>query len=338
MLPGTSLSVNPLPGTFAASPRTQISLLGVPGGDLRAVRVNGSLTGRHPGQLRGYSQGDGASFIPRAAFRSGELVTVRGNIRRGSRVKPFAFSFTVANQDPVPYVAQRTPPRRAGEVVHFHSRHDLVPPAIVVTARTAIASSSARAHAAARSDAGLIFATPYTGPGQAGPLIFDEAGNVVWFAPLPRGISAENLQVEQLDGQPVLTYWRGRIPPQGFGQGEEVILSGAYRQVGRVHAGNGYAVDLHDFHLGPRDTAVFTVFNPIHCDLSPVGGPRGSGVTDGAFQEVDLRTGLVRREWHSIDHVALGDSYQTPVTASSSWPFDYFHINSVVSQPDGTTL
>ena len=51
-----------------------------------------------------------------------------------------------------------------------------------------------------------------------------------------------------------------------------------------------------------------------------------------------MRTGLVRREWHSIDHVALTDSYQTPVTASSTWPFDYFHINSVVEQADGITL
>ena len=50
-------------------------------------------------------------------------------------------------------------------------------------------------------------------------MIFDEAGNLVWFSPLPRGIAAENLQVEQLGGEPVLTYWRGRIPAQGFGEG-----------------------------------------------------------------------------------------------------------------------
>jgi hypothetical protein len=336
VLPGTRLSVNPLPGTYAASARTQISLLGVPTADLRAVRVSGSLTGAHAGQLRWYSQGDGASFIPRVPFEPGELVTVRGNIRHASHVKPFAFSFTVAHQEPIRYVAQRAAPRRPGEVLHYHSRHDLVPPTIVVTA--AAAGGSARAHAAARADSELVFATPYEGPGPAGPLIFDEAGNVVWFAPLPRGISAANLQVEQYDGQPVLTYWRGRVPPQGFGQGEEVILNSAYQQVGRVHAGNGYKVDLHDFHIGPDSTAVFTVFNPIQCDLSTLGGPHGGAVTDGAFQEIDLRTGLVRREWHGIDHVALPDSYATPVGTSTSWPFDFFHINSVVQQPNGTTI
>ncbi|HEX4627999.1 MAG TPA: arylsulfotransferase family protein, partial [Gemmatimonadales bacterium] len=250
--------------------------------------------------------------------------------------KPFAFSFTVAHQEPIPYVAQRAAPHRPGEVVHYHSRHDLVPPTIVVTA--AAAGGSAHARAAARADSELVFATPYEGPGPPGPLIFDEAGNVVWFAPLPRNLSAANLQVEQYDGQPVLTYWRGRIPPQGFGQGEEVILNSAYRQVGRVHAGNGYKVDLHDFHIGPDSTAVFTVFNPIQCDLSALGGPHGGAVTDGAFQEIDLRTGLVRREWHGIDHVALSDSYATPVGTSTSWPFDFFHINSAVERPNGTTI
>jgi len=337
VLPGTSLSVTPLPGTYAASASTQISLLGVAAGELRAVRVSGSLTGPHAGRLIAYSQGDGASFMPRAPFQAGELVTVRGNIRKRKRVKPFAFRFTVAHQDAVPVLPQPATTRRPGEVQHFHSRHDLVAPALEVSASVAGAGPT-RAHAAELSGSGLVFATPYAGPSAAGPMIFDEAGNLVWFSPLPRGIAAENLQVEQLGGEPVLTYWRGRIPAQGFGEGEEMILDGSYRRIARVRAGNGYHVDLHDFHLGPRHTAVFTVFNPIECDLSAIGGPHGSAVTDGAFQEIDVRTGLVRREWHSVDHIALADSYQTPVTASSTWPFDYFHINSVVEQADGRTL
>jgi len=338
VLPGTSLSVSPLPGTYAASPNTQISLVGVPTGELRAVRVSGSLTGRHPGSLRAYSQGDGASFIPRAPFEPGEIITVRGNLRKGKHVTPFAFRFAVAHPETLGYVAQSTPPRRPHEVEHFHSRHDLVPPAIEVTASAAVGGASARARGTSGAVAGLVFATPYEGPSAAGPLIFDQAGNVVWFAPLPRGIAAANLQVQQYDGQPVLTYWRGRIPPQGFGQGEEVILNSSYRQVGRVHAGNGYKADLHDFRIGPHNTAVLTVFNAIQCDLSSVGGPHGGAVTDGLFQEIDLPTGLVRREWHSIDHVALSDSYATPVGTTTAWPFDYFHINSLAAQPDGTTL
>ncbi len=83
-------------------------------------------------------------------------------------------------------------------------------------------------------------------------MIFEEAGNLVWFHPLPKGTEATNLQVQQYDGQPVLTWWQGRIPPQGFGQGEEIIDNSSYREIGRVHAGNGYLADLHEFHITPR--------------------------------------------------------------------------------------
>ncbi len=136
-------------------------------------------------------------------------------------------------------------------------------------------------------------------------MIFEESGNLVWFHPLPKGTEATNLQVQQYDGQPVLTWWQGRIPPQGFGQGEEIIDNSAYREIGRVHAGNGYLADLHEFHITPQGTALLTVFDPIDCNLSFLGGPRGGAVTDSIFQEIDLRTGLVRREWNSLDHVAL---------------------------------
>ena len=52
-------------------------------------------------------------------------------------------------------------------------------------------------------------------------------------------------------------------------------------------------------------------------------------MTDSRFQEIDLRTGLVRREWFPIDHVALGESYARATHASTAWPFDYFHLNSI---------
>jgi hypothetical protein len=161
----------------------------------------------------------------------------------------------------------------------------------------------------------------------------------VWFDSLPKSIAAAtNLQVQQLGGKPVLTWWQGYIPPQGYGQGEEIIVDSSYRQVGRVHAGNGYKADLHDFHLTPQGTALLTVFAPIDCNLSVVGGPSGGAVSDSIFQEVDLRTSLVRREWHSLDHVPLTDSYSSATGSSTTWPFDYFHINSIEQRADGSTL
>jgi len=327
-LPGTSLSVSPLPDSYDASYRTQISLLGVPVSSLSDIVVTGSDSGRHPGRLRAYSQGDGASFMLDKPLSQGETASVRGKLRSGSRTQRFSFHFTVASQDVLPYSKPSKPSGRDyNEKQHFHSRPELEPPSLVVTAR-----SSA-------SEKGDIFAAPYSGPGPPGPMIFDEAGNLVWFHTLPKTASAAtNLQVQQLGSQPVLTWWQGYIPPQGFGQGEEIIVNGNYQEIGHVRAGNGYSADLHDFKLTPQGTALLTVFNPVDCNLSVVGGPSGAAVTDAVFQEIDLRTGLVRREWHSLDHVPMTDSYSLATHSSKKWPFDYFHINSIDQRADGTTL
>ncbi len=265
-LPGTSVSVSPLPDSYDASYRAQISLLGVPARSLGALHVSGSESGAHGGRLRAYSQGDGASFVPSKPFSQGETVTVRGSVRAGKRAQRFSYHFTVATQDVLPY-SKPTPPsgKDYNEKQHFHSAPTLEAPAVEVTARSP------------QSAPGDIFVAPYSGPGPAGPMIFDEAGNLVWFDPLPANIAAAtNLQVQQLDGKPVLTWWQGYIPPQGFGEGEEIIDNSSYQQIGRVHAGNGYKADLHDFHITPQDTAIVTVFAPIDCNLSVGRRPRAA--------------------------------------------------------------
>ena len=326
ILPGTTVAVSPLPDSYDALPRTQISFLGVPAGALSKITVSGSSSGGHSGRLRGYSQGDGASFVPTAPFDAGETVTVRGRVNRGGHLAPLAFHFVVAHQDVLPHPSSTHAIRDYNEKSHFHTRPEIEPPAMVVTAHS---SGSAP---------GYIFTAPYNGPGRSGPMIFDETGNLIWYDPLPNNVEASNLQVQQLDGKPVLTWWQGYIPPQGFGEGEEIIADSSYRQIGRIRAGNGYKADLHDFHITGADTAILTAFSPISCNLSSLGGPRGAAVTDTVFQEVDLHTGLVRREWHDVDHVPLSASYSTAVTASAEWPFDYFHINSIDQHANGTTL
>jgi hypothetical protein len=328
VLPGTGLAVSPLPDSYDASAQTQISLLGAAPGAIGAVHVSGSATGSHPGRLLAYSQGDGASFVPARGFLPGETVTVRGTVKVGAATRPFAFHFVIAHQDPVDYdaAAAVTPPRDYNEMQHFRSRPELEPPVLIATQRSPQASP------------GDLFAAPYAGPGPSGPMIFEESGNLVWFHPLPKGTEATNLQVQQYDGQPVLTWWQGRIPPQGFGQGEEIIDNSAYQEIGRVHAGNGFLADLHEFRITPQGTALLTVFDPIDCNLSSLGGPSGGAVTDSRFQEIDLATGLVRREWTSLDHVALSESYSSATTANTIWPFDYFHLNSIDQLASGITL
>jgi hypothetical protein len=326
-LPGTQLSVSPLPDSRAASARTQISLLGAGAQTLRDVRVSGSDSGSHEGRLRPYSQGDGASFVPAKAFTQGETVTVRGEVGLGAGRRRFTYRFVVARRDALPYSKPTEPSGKDyNEKQHFRSAPSLQAPSLTVTTSSP------------QSAPGDVFVAPYSGPGPPGPMIFDQQGNLVWYRLLPKSVAATNLQVQQLGGKPVLTWWQGYIPPQGFGEGEEIVDNTAYQQIGRVHAGNGYKADLHEFKLTPQNTALLTVFAPVDCNLSVVGGPSGGAVTDSIFQELDLRTGLVRREWHSLDHVPLGDSYSSATGASAKWPFDYFHINSIDQRADGTTL
>ena len=327
VLPGTTLRVSPLPDSLDATPHTQISLLGVPRSRLAQISVSGSLTAGHPGRVVAYSQGDGASFLPNNPFQPGETVTVRGQLLARGHWQPFAFRFTVSVPDPIPWEPPgKEPAGTTGEVQSYHSAPSLDPPSIQVTTGSGL------------NPAGDIFTAPYSGPGGDGPMIVDGTGQLVWFDPLPRGVFATNLQVQSYEGQPVLTWWQGHIPKQGFGEGEEVIANSSYKQIAHIHAGNGLKADLHDLHLTANHTALMTVFNPIHCSLSSIGGPQDSAVNSSAFQEIDLRTGLVRREWQSLDHVALDESYSTPYGANTEWPYDFFHMNSLDQEPDGDML
>jgi hypothetical protein len=328
VLPGTSLAVSPLPDSYVASPATQISLLGAPVSALSDIRVSGSQTGSHAGHLLAYSQGDGGSFVADKPFASGETVTVRGKVQEGSRTQPFAFKFVTAHEDVslAGAASASAAIRDPDEWQHFQSAPELKAPVIDVTTRSS------------QTTPGDLFTAPYDGPGPNGLMIFEEDGNLVWFHPLAPNKYATNLQVQQDQGQTVLTWWQGYIPPQGFGQGEEIIDNTSYQQIGRVRAGNGFLADLHEFRITPQGTALLTVFNPIACNLSSLGGPSGAAVTDSSFQEIDLKTGLVRKEWASLNHVALADSYSTATGSSMAWPFDYFHLNSIDPLADGKTL
>jgi len=326
-LPGTSLTVAPLPNSYDAMPQTQISMLGAPSKDISDMSVVGSLTGAHSGELRAYSQGDGDSFVPSSPFKPGERVTVEGKLTTSTGSHSFSYRFVVGHPDAV---AHHPPPPPMtpgpGEVQTFHSAKWLRTPAVDVT------------YHSPSVEAGDIFAAPYSGASQEGPMIFNQQGQLVWAHPLRPGTKATNLQVETYEGKPVLTWWQGYIPPQGFGEGEEIVANSSYRIIKRIKAGNGDMADLHDFHLEPNNTAVLTAFRTIHCNETAVNGPRDGAVTDGLFQEIDTKTGLVRREWDSVNHVPLSDSHSSAVNTSTHWAFDYFHINTVDPREDGTTL
>jgi hypothetical protein len=200
---------------------------------------------------------------------------------------------------------------------HFVSRPDLRP--VPVSVRTP-------AHGPAP---GYVFLAPKKDVDQAGPLILDDRGQVVWFDPLStHGVT--DFRVQTYSGKPVLTWWQGQSD-KGIGDGHYVIMDDHYRQIATVQAGNGLHGDIHEFLITPANTALITVYREIPYDLRPWGGARQGKLDEGVVQELDIATGRVLFEWHSADHVDPSESYE-PLPKDAT-PWDYFHVNSI--DPDG---
>jgi hypothetical protein len=318
----TPIALSPQPGTPDASPSTQISFLGPAGTHVSAVHVVGSRSGVHAGVLRAYSTGTGESFLPTHQFAAGELVKVTATVTVGSSAYATSTSFTVAHQASV---SQKEFPLNAGnssEVQHYSSAPTLTPSTVRITTPAQSGASP-----------GDLFLAPYQGDGTPGPMITDQAGNLIWFHPLPAGESSTSLKLQQYEGRPVLTWWQGRILEVGFGQGEDEIYNTSYQKVASVRAGNGYSADLHEFRLTPEGTAWIDVFDPIHMNLSSAGGLSDGVLTDSVIEEVDVKTGLVMWEWHALGHIPIGESHNPAPKAD--YPWDYVHINSISPDPTG---
>lgn len=217
----------------------------------------------------------------------------------------------------------RMSPAAAKGVWAFRSRPDLSPAAIEVT--------TTQAHDATAP--GYIFAASKEGTGDHGPMIIDDAGQLVWYGKYG---SARDFKMQYYQGRPVLTWWEG-IVVHGHGIGEYVIFDSSYREIARVHAGNGFRGDLHEFLISPQDTALLTAYVPTRTDLSPIGGPEYGAVWDSIAQEVDIETGRVLFEWHSLEHVGIEESYVKRPDDPDDL-YDYFHINSIDVDPDDNLI
>ena len=77
-------------------------------------------------------------------------------------------------------------------------------------------------------------------------MIADDAGQPVWFQPLPGIQAATDFRAQTYKGKPVLTYWQG-TSRQGIGVGEMVVLDQSYRVIRRIRTANGFRPDLHEF-------------------------------------------------------------------------------------------
>jgi Arylsulfotransferase (ASST) len=320
-----TVTISPLPGTPTAMPQTQISFLGASAKALRSISVVGSSSGRHRGRLRSYASAPGASFLPNKSFTPGERVTVHARWSIGKRARSLSTFFTIAHPVRPPTAEFPTVPGTPADIQSFQSEPRLHPPTVTI-------------HQAATSvAAGYVFAAPFQGPGQYGPMILDNAGRVVWFHKVPSGDDAADFKLQSYRGHEDLTWWQGKTINLGYGLGEGVIADSAYHTVAVVKAGNGLPTDEHEFTVLGNGAALITAYSPVQADLSAAGGPSSGVAVDCAVQEIDIHTGLVMWEWHSLGHVDVSESYSKPPTTPTGY-YDYFHVNSVEPLKNGNLL
>ena len=226
---------------------------------------------------------------------------------------------TFRTYTPVPGLKLTPNPDRGGKPKHsqhFQTEPSLLPPSIKVLKKKGPVNKE-----------GDLFTAPKIAVGQDGAMITDPKGRLIWFHRAPKGTSIYDFRTQNLNGQPVLTWWEGRVLfAKGYGQG--VIYDNTYKKVAKIKGGNGFKPDLHEFQLGSNGSAYTLSFQPVMYDLSSVGGPKSAAVFDSVVQQIDIKTGLVESEWHALGHIPFTDSYVHYVRGSES-PYDPFHVNSV---------
>lgn len=316
----------PAPGTQFAQRGTEISLRGVAPDQIGAVTVTGSRSGEHEGTLEPHPDGRGASFVPAADFRPGERVTVRTGLAvRGARDGDFRFTVLRGEFETGTSGSDRRVPRPRTGTYHSYRSTSLKAPRLIVDRRRS-----------GRAPGYLVVNTGWDAerPRPEGLLIADDRGRPVYFQQRTAAEKVFDVAVQEYKGEPVLTFWRGRFAA-GWGYGEYVMLDSAYREIKLVRARSGYRADIHEMQITPENTALLAIYNRVRYDLRRYGGPRNGEVLDNIIQEIDLDTGRLLFEWHSLGNIGIRESHDRP---DGDEPFDYFHLNSMDVGPDGDIL
>lgn len=320
-----ALHVIPFPGTPDASPSSHIIFSSLTASALGSVTVSGSSSGTHAGHLVALPDAAGTAFVPDYAFVPGEQVQVTANLTSSAAgtasgdpgATVLSFSFTVAV--PVSFGSAVQPPgTSASPTQSFRSAPGLHPPVVSATSDPDTRS-------------GDIFLTPQLGP-QSGPMILDARGKLVWFRPVPG--FASNLEVQRYHGQRVLTFFQQT--GGNMHTNEDLILNRSYQAIATVRGGYGDVPDLHEFQITPRGSALIVADTPVRADLSSVSGPSDGVVTDDVIQELDIKTGQVLWEWHSLGHIPLNASFIGKPKPQAT--YDYVHMNSIQELPNGNLL
>ncbi len=316
------IAAYPSPGVRVASNETTISFRGVSRAALGKVVVRGSRSGVHKGRLRAHSDRNGVSFIPAKNFLRKERVTVtskRNTFAGTGRKSKHRYSFVTGLLTPKGWRDEKQVPPQGATPPEWttYKSFPLKVPKANVTVDLPGASD------------GDVFLAPRTN----GPMIVDNTGELIYYRP---GQRVTDFRAQTYRGKPVLTWWR-RAQVGKHVESNYAIANSNYKVIKRFEAGNGYTSDPHEFTMASDTTAYVNSFRNVIMDLRQYGGLKRTPVMDNVAQEIDLRTGQVLWEWHSLGNIRVNETYM-PIPKKIKRPFDYFHLNSIARDKDGNML
>ena len=270
---------------------------------LSAIGASGSSSGSHPGRLTRLLAGRRRELRAHAARSTPARPSpCAGSVRASSRTHELASPTTSwsPTRTRCTYTAAGQHRRKDyNEEQHFHSAPTLQPPVLAVTAhagangaRVPVHRPLQRARPERPDDLRRRRRTGLVRPAGRRSRCDQPAGAAAAAA------------------SPVLTWWQGYIPPQGFGQGEEMIYS-TLLPAGRTRARRqrlqGRPARLPHHAPGDRAADACSTRSTATCRRSAA--PAAARSPTACSRKSTSRTGLVRREWHSLDHVGLSESY-----------------------------
>lgn len=192
----------------------------------------------------------------------------------------------------------------ASAELQFRSRPDLYPPRLNISIPAADDVAP-----------GYVFVSPYpAGKGKKGEVrpeqpaayIFRNDGDLVWSSLGYFSGVVANFQATTYGGKPALQAFQGTVDAaHGRGYGTFQILDDRYRPVTQVQGLTNKIPSIHEFRIVDDKTALVEIYDPVPYDLTPYGGNRKQKwIIDSILQEIDIETGELLFEVHSLDIVS----------------------------------
>lgn len=326
------LYISPKPGTKLVSKDTNIiirpgQILTVHSIDATSfLKVKGSISGIHTGDVIISDDDRTIVFRPRRVFEAGERVSVwiHGGLRNqnGDEMESTLFHFTISPKRGESTGESMSFPEVDGidtiqmnNSLHASSRSNgyILPvdfPEVEITVSE-------------EPDSGYIFLTNFMAP-KATPymMILDNTGFPIFFQRITHPVVDFKKQPNGL-----LTYYF-------FGTEMFYALDTSYTIVDSFQCGNGYTTDFHDLQILPNGNALLMSHDTQIVDLSHWGGDTAATVIGLIVQEMDQDKNVVF-QWRSWDHFQITDATHHDITQKV---IDYVHGDAIEVDSDGNLL